>query len=98
VATRAELEKLSSKELHDRAMSLARRRLDVRFLWDLLESLPAAEAATGNLERAEEDITPTSWAAYAPVMLIEDLFRTDEGKLADALRPLYIDYLLKHEK
>jgi hypothetical protein len=97
VATQAELEKLSSKELHDRAMAVARRRLDVKFLWDLLESLPAAEAATGNLERAEEDINPTSWAVYAPVMLIEDLFRTDEGKLADALRPFYIDYLLKHE-
>jgi hypothetical protein len=98
VATREELEKLSSKELHDRAMDLARRRLDVKFLWDLLRDIPAAEAATGHLGRAEQDVTPSSWAAYAPVMLIDDLFRTDEGDLADALRPLYIDYLLKHEK
>ena len=98
MATRAELEKLSSKALHDRAMALARRRLDVKFLWDLMEQLPPAEAAAGNLERAEEDLNPTSWAAYAPVMLIEDLFRTDQGALADALRPFYIDYLLKHEK
>jgi hypothetical protein len=29
-------------------------------------------------------------------MLIDDLFRTDEGELADALRPVYIDYLMKH--
>ena len=98
MATRDDLEKLSSKELHDRAMHLAERRLDVKFIWDLLKEIPAAEAATGNLERAEEDVNPTSWAAYAPVMLLQDLFRTDEGKLADALRPVYIDYLLKHEK
>jgi len=98
MATRDDLENLSSKELHDRAMHLAERRLDVKFIWDLLKEIPAAEAATGNLERAEEDVNPTSWAAYAPVMLLQDLFRTDEGKLADALRPVYIDYLLKHEK
>ncbi len=98
MATRDDLENLSSKELHDRAMRLTERRLDVRFIWDLLKEIPAAEAATGNLERAEEDVNPTSWAAYAPVMLLQDLFRTDEGKLADALRPVYIDYLLKHEK
>ena len=98
MATRDDLENLSSKELHDRAMHLAERRLDVKFIWDLLKEIPAAEAATGDLERAEEDVNPTSWAAYAPVMLIHDLFRTDEGKLADALRPVYIDYLLKHQK
>jgi hypothetical protein len=98
VATREELEKLSSKELHDRAMHLAERRLDVKFIWDLLSEIPAAEAATGNLERAEEDVNPTSWAVYAPVMLVHDLFRTDEGKLAEALRPVYIDYLLKRER
>lgn len=95
---RDELEKLSSKQLHDRAIRLAERRLDVRFVWDLLKQIPAAEAATGNLERAEEDVNPTSWAAWAPVMLVDDLFRTDEGALADALRPFYIDYLVKHEK
>ena len=39
----------------------------------------------------------SSWAGYAPVMLIDDLFKTDEGALADALRPVYLDYLLKHE-
>ena len=98
MATREELERLSSKELHDRAMRLAERRLDIKFIWDLLRELPVAEAATGNLERAEEDINPTSWAAYAPVMLVHDLFRTDEGRLADSLRPVYVDYLLKHEK
>jgi hypothetical protein len=96
MATRDELEALSSRELHDRAMKTARHHLDVKFLWQLLEEIPAAEAATGNLTRAEEDVNPSSWAGYAPVMLIDDLFRTDEGELADALRPVYIDYLMKH--
>jgi hypothetical protein len=97
VATQEELERLSSKELHDRAMKVARHHLDVKFLWRLLEEIPAARAASGNLARAEEDVNPSSWAGYAPVMLIDDLFRTDEGALADALRPVYLDYLLKHE-
>ena len=87
---RAELEKLSSVELHDRAMALARRRLDVGILWRLIEAIPAAQAAAGNLDEAEADILSLS-------SLINDFMETDEaGELADALRPFYIDYLLEH--
>ena len=45
MTTREELDALSSKELHDRAFSEAKRHMDVGFFWQLLRSLPAAEAA-----------------------------------------------------
>ena len=56
MATRDELDRLSSRELHDRAVRRALHHLDVEFLWELLRAIPAAEA----------------------------------------LRPLYLDYLVKH--
>jgi hypothetical protein len=91
--TAAELEKLSSKELHDRAVGLAERRLDVVFLWRLIKTIPAAEAAAGELEKAEADV-----AVGDLIPLLHDLDHSDEGSLADALRPLYIEYLEKHGK
>ena len=87
---RAELERLPSAELHDRATRLAWRRLDVGFLWDLLRTLPEARAAIGDEERSETDI-------LRPLALLNDLVDADRGDLADALRPLYIEYLEKHE-
>jgi hypothetical protein len=89
VPDRAELESLSSQELHDRATRLAWRRLDVSFLWDLLKTIPEARAAAGDEERSESDI-------MRPLALLNDLFDADRGELADALRPLYVDYLLEH--
>jgi hypothetical protein len=87
--TREELEALSSAELHDRATRLAWRRLDVSFLWDLLKTIPEARAATGDEERSETDI-------MRPLALLNDLVDADRGDLADALRPLYVDYLVEH--
>ncbi len=86
-----DLEQLSSKELHDRAMKLARHRLDVGFLWTVAKAIPVAEAASGELEEAEAHV-----AVGNVIGLIEDLVHSDEGDLADALRPLYIDYIEKH--
>ena len=86
---RAELEQLSSAELHDRATRLAWRRLDVSFLWHLLSTIPEARAAAGEEDRSEIDI-------MRPLALLNDLVDADRGELADALRPLYIDYLEKH--
>lgn len=88
---RAELEKLSSVELHDRATRLAWRRLDVSFLWDLLKTIPEARAAVGDEERSETDI-------IRPLALLNDLVDSDRGELAEALRPLYLDYLAEHER
>ena len=86
---RVELEQLSSAELHDRATRLAWRRLDVAFLWHLLSTIPEARAAAGEEDRSEIDI-------MRPLALLNDLVDADRGDLADALRPLYIDYLDKH--
>ena len=84
-----ELDALPSKELHDRAVGVAEHRLDVAFFWRLLKDIPAAEAAAGDVGEAEADIAHVS-------SLVSDAMHTDDGKLADALRPVYIDYLLRH--
>jgi hypothetical protein len=85
----SELEKLSSKELHDMAMRHAITHLDIGWLWSLVKTIPAAEAAAGNLGEAETDVVSLS-------ALVSDLVNSDEGEEADALRPVYIDYLSKH--
>ena len=93
MSAREDLDKLSSKELHDRAVRLAEHRLDVGFLWRLLKTIPVAEAATGNLPESEADVGVADL-----VPLIHDFTHAGEGELANALRPMYIEYLAKHEK
>jgi len=88
--TRDELEKLSSAELHDRAVDRAKQHHDLRFLWDLLRAIPSAEASTGHPDYAEEDVSRISG-------LLTDLARAGEGETAEALRPMYLDYLERHE-
>ena len=88
MTTREELDALSSKELHDRAFAEAKRHMDVGFFWRLLKALPAAEAAIGEEEEAEQDVMTLRGR-------LNDLTQSGEGELADALRPLYIEYLLK---
>jgi hypothetical protein len=83
------LEQLSSAELHDLAVSRAKRHFDVRFFWDLVKTLPAAEAAAGELEEAETDIMRLS--AH-----VDDVTEAGKGEVADMMRPFYIDYLRKH--
>ncbi|MBU3063087.1 hypothetical protein KO481_16325 [Nocardia sp. NEAU-G5] len=85
----ADLEKLSSKDLHDRAVKHAVRHGDVRFLWKLLEQIPAAEAAIGNLNESAADIK------YVLPML-DDYLHAGDGDIAEVLRPLYVEYLTKH--
>jgi hypothetical protein len=91
VPNRADLERLSNKELHDRAFSLARRRLDVRFFWNLLEVAPAAEAAAGHEGEAQADVLSFSER-------VADIVNPDTVEEADAYRPIYIEYLMEHEK
>jgi len=88
---REELESLPAGELHDRATRLAWRRLDVGFLWELLKTIPEARASIGDEERSETDIV-------RPLALLNDLVDADRGDLAQALKPLYVDYLLAHDK
>ncbi|TDD82101.1 hypothetical protein E1293_17380 [Actinomadura darangshiensis] len=85
------LDGLTSKELHDRAIDLARDRRDVGFLWDLLRAIPAAAAATGEVGRAEFDL-------LHGLSLLEEFTHAGEGEMADALRPFYIEYLTAHPK
>ena len=56
VTTFEELDALSSRELHDRAVKRAEHRLDVPFFWRLLQEGTAADAADGSLERGEEQV------------------------------------------
>jgi hypothetical protein len=84
-----ELEALSSEELHHRAVNRAVRHMDAGFLWRLIKAVPAAEAASGHLREAELDIISLR-------ARVNDTLLTGQGELADALRPLYIDYLVKH--
>ena len=86
MATRESLEQLDGEQLHDLAVRRAAKHLDVKFFWRLLEALPAAEAAAGNLGEAEEDV---SWALGH----IDDLTDAGRGETAEMLRPIYIDYL-----
>ena len=86
-----DLESLSSHELHDRAMRHALRHVDVEFLWRLLRDIPAAETLEGDTEEAGRDLTQLS-------AIILDALGSGKGATADALRPVYIDYLRKHEK
>ena len=86
---RDELDKLSTDELHDRAVNRALKHVDVGFLWDLIKAIPVAEAVTGHVGAAENDIMSVS-------NLLNDLVNSDEHELGDALRPIYLDYLEKH--
>lgn len=86
MATRAELEELSSQELHDQALEHARKHLDLKFFWNLIEALPAAEAAAGNVAEAQRDV---SWAFGH----VNDLTDSGKGETAEMLRPIYIEYL-----
>jgi hypothetical protein len=91
VPSAEELERLSTKELQDRAFTVARRRLDVRFFWNLLESAPAAEAAAGHEDEATVDVLSLSER-------VADVVNPDTAEEADAFRPIYIEYLLEHEE
>jgi hypothetical protein len=86
--TREELEARPSHELHDLAIKRALKHLDVKFLWRLIEALPAAEAAAGELDEANADLTST-------LAHVDDLTDSGRGEVGDLLRPLYLEYLLK---
>jgi hypothetical protein len=84
-----DLDALPSRELHDLAVRRARHHFDVAFLWDLLRALPAGEAIAGHPDHAGADALHLS-------ALIGDTIDADDSDIADALRPLYLDYLSKH--
>ena len=89
MTTPGDLEAMSTKELHERAIETARRHLDVGFLWKLVKALPVAEEVVGDDERSKVDI-------MRPLALINDFMDAGEGDLGEALRPMYVDYLEEH--
>ena len=55
-----------------------------------MKALPVAEEVVGEDDRSKIDIA-------RPLALINDfLYDSDSGKLGEALRPLYVDYLEAH--
>ena len=83
------LEQLSSEQLHDLAVRRALRHVDVRFFWDLMQVLPAAEAGAGELDEADADVQRLS--AH-----VDDVTDSGRGEVAELLRPFYLDYLKRH--
>jgi hypothetical protein len=90
VTTFEELDALSSRELHDRAVKRAEHHLDLPFFWRLLSEAPAAEAAEGDVTNSQEEVT--HWSRQ-----VLDVLRHDDHAL-EVRRPIYIDYLLEHSK
>jgi hypothetical protein len=88
MSTFEELDRLSSRELHDRAWRHARHHLNAKFFWQLLELTPSALAGAGERDEADTDV-------QRPSALVVDALDEDP-RLVDALRPVYIDYLTQH--
>jgi hypothetical protein len=86
-----DLDQLSTHELHDRAVHRAEKHLDVKFFWSLLEMIPAAETVSGDRGEGGFDIESSRG-------LISDALHSGDGKLGEALRPVFIDYLRKHSE
>jgi len=89
------LERLSTAELHDLATRRARRHLDIRYFWRLMEVLPVAEAGAGELREAEADVSAESDIAAIAAHL-DDVTDAGRGDVAELLRPFYLDYLRQH--
>jgi hypothetical protein len=90
-----QLDQLSTAELHDLAIRRARRHLDIRFFWRLIEVLPVAEAGAGELREAEADVAAESDVATIAAHL-NDVTDAGRGDVAELLRPFYLDYLKQH--
>jgi hypothetical protein len=83
------LDGLSSKALHDLAVSYAKEHHDARFFLDLAEILPAVEAAAGEEDQAMADV-------IEPGAHIGDVTDSGRGETAEMLRPFCLDYLRRH--
>jgi hypothetical protein len=84
-----DLDKLSTHELHDRAIHRAERHLDLKFFWSLLQLIPAAQTASGDEGEADYDIQSSKG-------LISDALHSGDGELGESMRPVFLDYLRKH--
>jgi hypothetical protein len=87
VITREDLETMTSRDLHDRAIGTAKAGKDLDWLWHLLRSISAGEDEIGDLEDSDMDVAST-------VSAINGYTRADRD-LPDTLRSQYVDYLLE---
>ena len=86
--SRDDLETMTSGDLQDRAVGMAKAEGDLDWLWHLLRSIPAAEGQVGDLEDSGMDVAGT-------VSAINGYVRADRD-LPETLRPQYVEYLLEH--
>ena len=86
--TREDLETLSSPQLHEQAIALAKTGQDIDWLWHLLGSIPATEGQLGELDESGLDVASL-------ISAINGFIRADRSA-DDALRPQYVAYLLEH--
>jgi hypothetical protein len=87
----SELESLSTDELRAKAFSVAERRLDVGFFWDLLKHLPASMRVAG------DDAFSGAPAAVSDAVELFREFRGDHlGDAEPMIRAKFLDYLAAH--
>jgi hypothetical protein len=86
--TREDLDELSSPQLQERAVGMARAQGDLDWLWHLLGSIPGAEGQLGEFDDSGLD------AAHL-ISAINGYIRSDRSA-EETLRPQCIDYLLAH--
>jgi hypothetical protein len=87
------LDDLSTEELRDRAIALAERRHDLRFLWELARHLPQAAVLAG------EDGSPGHFfgSLEKTVEAVRELFGDSGlGDLEPLFRARFLDYLKTH--
>jgi hypothetical protein len=87
--TSDDLETLTSRQLHERAIDLAKAGGDLDWLWHLLGSIPSAEGQLGELDDSGLDVASVISAINARI-------RTDPSA-QEILRPEYVAYLLEHQ-
>lgn len=85
-----EFDQISTEDLREHAVELARRHWDLRFFWRILGLIPAAQAAAGNEGASEASVAQLSGFLY------EALSAETDPEVQEALRPVYVQYLLEH--
>jgi len=83
----AELDKLSTEELRERAFSKARKHLDVGFFWDLFHHLPTSP------ETEERELADLGAAVDDSVQLWREFTGHQYGDSEPLIRAKFIDYL-----
>jgi hypothetical protein len=90
----AELDKLSTEELRERAFALARDRRDVGFFWSVVRHLPHADDA----EELDGSLGSYGASVDDAVALWRELTGHGYGEAEPLLRAAFIDYLTHRQR